>query len=153
MALLEFTGSGFTFDMKLLNWYKQPAALLTSRLKTSLGDLYMEILKKAQLDMVAGANGGGNYESFNNPKNYNTGNVSYGGQGGGFVSTNPNGMDLGSIIRDNPCAASMVTGVISGSTSWGGVARGVVAGEIACAATGNGNGGGSGNNYGGQCTW
>lgn len=83
MALLEFTGSGFTFDMKLLNWYKQPAALLTSRLKTSLGDLYMEILKKAQLDMVTGANGGGNYESFNNPKNYNTGNVSYGGQGGG----------------------------------------------------------------------
>lgn len=39
----------------------------------------MEVLNKAQLRKVAGANGGGNYESFNNPKNYNNGNISYGG--------------------------------------------------------------------------
>lgn len=38
----------------------------------------MEILNKAQLVKVTGANGGGNYESFNNPKNY-TGHTSYGG--------------------------------------------------------------------------
>jgi len=112
----------------------------------------MELLNKAQLVNVTGANGGSNYESFNNPKNY-TGHTSYGGQGGGFVGTNSCGLDLGSIIRDNPCASSLVTGIISGSTSWGGVARGVAAGAIACAATGNGNGGGVGNNYGGQCTW
>lgn len=103
----------------------------------------MEELKQAQLDMVSGANGHSNYEGGGRSySGYNGGHPSYGGQGNGFVGTQANGLDLGSVIRDNPCAATIVTGIISGSTSWGGVVRGVVAGAIACAATGNGNGGG-----------
>lgn len=69
----------------------------------------MEILNEEQLKMVAGGNGGGNYESFNNPRNY-TGHTSYGGQGGGFVGTNSNGLDLGSIIRDNPLKLALLLG-------------------------------------------
>lgn len=112
----------------------------------------MEILDREQLKIISGANANSGYESFNSSRNY-SGHTNYGGQGAGFVGTHSCGMDLGSIIRDNPCVSSIVTGVISGSTSWGGVARGIAAGAISCAATGNGNGGGTGNNYGGQCTW
>lgn len=114
----------------------------------------MEMLSQAQCEMVAGANGGGNYESFNNPKNY-TGHTTYGGQGNGFVGTQSNGLDLGSVISNNPCATGIVAGAIAGSGSWAGIAKGVVAGALTgqCFSGGNGNGGGSGNNYGGQCTW
>lgn len=112
----------------------------------------MEMLNKAQLIMTAGASGAYDpaYAGASARRSQHGG---YGGQANGFVGTNSCGLDLGSIIRDNPCASSIVTGVIAGSNSWAGVVRGVAAGAIACAASGNGNGGGSGSNYGGQCTW
>ena len=115
----------------------------------------MEFLNKAQLVNVAGANGGGNYESFNNPKNY-TGHTSYGGQGGGFVGTNSAGLDLGSVIDENKCVVGIATGILAGSSNWASAIKGGLAGATTggCFSNGNGNGGGSGsNNIGGQCTW
>lgn len=112
----------------------------------------MEVLNNAQWVMIAGASGAYDpaYAGAGSRQSQHGG---YGGQGNGFVGTQSNCLDLQSIIRNNPCASSLFTGIVAGSTSWGGVVRGVVAGSIACAATGNGNGGGTGNNYGGQCTW
>jgi len=114
----------------------------------------MEILNKAQLVKVAGANGGGNYESFNNPKNY-TGHTSYGGQAGGFVGTNSCGLDLGSVIRDNPCAVGIIGGALSGAPSVPNAIKNGLIGAVTgqCFSNGNGNGGGSGHDYGAQCTW
>ncbi|MGJ0192321.1 hypothetical protein ACR6A7_08270 [Pantoea sp. RRHST58] len=115
----------------------------------------MELLNKSQLVNVAGANGGGNYESFNNPNNY-TGHTRYGGQGGGFVGTNSAGLDLGSLIDANKCVISIATGIFAGSSNWASAIKGGLAGAITggCFSNGNGNGGGSGsNNIGGQCTW
>ncbi|CAK6493183.1 hypothetical protein PANNVG_01838 [Pantoea sp. Nvir] len=114
----------------------------------------MEILNKAQLVKVAGANGGGNYESFNNPSNY-TGHTSYGGQGGGFVGTHSGGLDLGSVIRDNPCAVGIIGGALSGAPSVPNAIKNGLIGAVTgqCFSNGNGNGGGSGHDYGAQCTW
>ncbi|MDT0175424.1 hypothetical protein Q9R34_05090 [Enterobacter sp. BRE11] len=116
----------------------------------------MELLNKAQLVNVAGANGGGKYESFNNPNNY-TGHISYGGQGGGFVGTNSCGLDLGSVLHDNPCAVGIIAGALSGAPSVPNAIKngltGAVTGQCFSNGNGNGNGGGSGHNYGAQCTW
>lgn len=110
----------------------------------------MEFLYEEHLKIVVGANGA--YDPAYAGAGARQSQHGYGGQANGFVGTKSNCLDLGSIIRDNPCASSLVTGIISGSNSWGGVVRGVVTGAITCAATGSGNGGGAGNNYGGQCT-
>lgn len=115
----------------------------------------MELLNTVQLQTVAGANGGGNYESFNNPKNY-SGHTSYGGQGGGFVGTNSCGLDLGSVIDNNQCVVGIAMGVLAGSGSWPNAIKSGLAGAVigGCFSGGNGNGGGTGsNNIGGQCTW
>lgn len=111
----------------------------------------METLYNAQLKMVAGASGA--YDPAYAGASAHQSQHGYGGQANGFVGTQSNCLDLGSIISNNPCASGIVAGAISGSSSWVNVARGVVAGALTCVASGNGNGGGSGNNYGGQCTW
>jgi len=115
----------------------------------------MEILNKASVYRVSGANGGGNYESFNNPRNY-TGHTSYGGQGSGFVGTNSAGLDLGTILDSNRCIVGIASGMFGGSSSWANAIKGGIAGAVAggCFSGGNGNGGGVGSNsIGGQCTW
>jgi len=113
----------------------------------------MEILNKTQCERVSGANANSNYEGGAR----NGGHTTYGGQGGGFVGTQSNGLDLGSVISNNPCATGIVAGLITGSGSLAGTVRNVVAGALTgqcfSAGNGNGNGGGSGNDYGAQCTW
>ncbi len=114
----------------------------------------MELLTHAHCERVTGANGHSNYEG-GSSKGIYAGHTTYGGQGNGFVGTQANCLDLGTVIRENPCASAIAAGAIGGSTSVPGLVRGVVAGAITggCFSGGNGNGGGSGNNYGGQCTW
>lgn len=58
----------------------------------------MEILNKTQCERVSGANANSNYEGGAR----NGGHTTYGGQGGGFVGTQSNGLDLGSVISNNP---------------------------------------------------
>ncbi len=113
----------------------------------------MEMLNKAQLIMTAGASGAYDpaYAGASARRSQHGG---YGGQANGFVGTNSCGLDLGSIIRDHPCATGIIAGAISGAGSLPAMAKGIAGGALTgCFAGGNGNGGGSGSNYGGQCTW
>ncbi|WP_288475979.1 hypothetical protein [uncultured Pantoea sp.] len=111
----------------------------------------MEFLNNGQLKLVAGASGA--YDPAHAGASAWQSQHGYGGQANGFAGTKSNCLDLVSVIRDNPCTSSLVTGIVSGSNSWAGLVRGIISGAIGCAATGNGNGGGTGSNYGGQCTW
>lgn len=113
----------------------------------------MEFLYEEHLKIVAGASGA--YDPAYAGAGARQSQHGYGGQANGFVGTQSNCLDLGSVIRDNPCATGIVTGIIAGSGSWAGIAKSVAAGALTgqCFSGGNGNGGGSGNNYGGQCTW
>lgn len=124
--------------------------------KAHSGDSNRGILSRAQLNMVAGANANSAYESFNS-HTFNTGHPTYGGQGGGFVGTQSNGLDLLSILRDNSCAVSIVAGALAGAPSLPNAIKGAVLGAFTgqCFSGGNGNGGGSGSNHVGigTCTW
>lgn len=113
----------------------------------------MEILHDAHLKVVAGASGA--YDpAYAEASARQSQHGGYGGQANGFVGTNSCGLDLSSIIRDNPCATGIIAGAISGAGSLPGMAKGIAGGALTgCVAGGNGNGGGSGSNYGGQCTW
>lgn len=113
----------------------------------------MEFLYEEQLQMITGASGA--YDPAYAGAGAHQSQHGYGGQANGFVGTQSNCLDLGSIIRDNPCATGIIAGVIAGSGSWASTAKSVAAGALTgqCFSGGNGNGGGSGNNYGGQCTW
>ncbi|MDH1168983.1 hypothetical protein [Pantoea agglomerans] len=111
----------------------------------------MEFLYEEHLKIVAGASGAYDPAGAGARQSQH----GYGGQANGFVGTQSNCLDLGSVIRDNPCATGIVAGIIAGSGSWAGIAKSVAAVALTgqCFSGGNGNGGGSGNNYGGQCTW
>lgn len=99
----------------------------------------------------AGANTGD--PNVGNMKNY--GHTTYGGQGGGFVGANSCGMDLGNLIRNNPCVVGIVTGALSGASSVPGAIRGAVIGSIGgmCYSDSKGGDNSSGGNYGAQCSW
>ncbi|GEM_PF-872461 len=115
----------------------------------------MELLTHEQCEQVTGASGAYDPAYAGASSRHSQSGIAYGGQANGFLGTQSNCLDLGTVISENPCATGIIAGAIAGSTSLPGVVRGVVAGAITgqCFSGGNGNGGGSGSNYGGQCTW
>lgn len=82
----------------------------------------MEFLHAEQLKMVTGASGA--YDPAYAGAGARLSQHGYGGQANGFTGTQSNCLDLGSVIRDNPCA----TGIVAGSGAWAGIAKSVAAG-------------------------
>jgi len=66
----------------------------------------MEFLYEEHLKMVAGASGA--YDPAYAGAGARQSQHGYGGQANGFVGTQSNCLDLGSIIRNNPCATGIV---------------------------------------------
>ena len=84
----------------------------------------MKFLNGTELKLVAGASGA--YDpSWARVQMKKGQHTTYGGQGGGFVGTNSCGMDLGNLIRNNPCVAGIVAGALSGATSVPGLFAGL----------------------------